>query len=487
MRHRRMNSAFTLVEALISIAIMAVMLLSLAAVFRQTSKFTSQARGGATAFRAARQIFDGIGRDLAGVTRDGFLFIRTQKLDIKAGQRYSGLILYYDEDRSAVRVNGGRFDVMVMTTAGYQISAVDSAKQGNFARVIWAQSERASGNDLPAVRRTPKFWGINQVLCRHQTLMLPDKLSSDATNSSYAGDGGANRGADYFNMGISELTRFFGPAMGAGGEENLTGHIESSGLFSTMYSDGRQELTPFRLASKVWRFGRSGGSNPGGEGSGDLTRGQVNTIVEDGFLAASPAYSPPIAAGHERDDCIRGQERPKIFGPEDYHRIAAFGVARFQVDWSDGRRVPVQDPNDSTKWIGGTRLQFYPEHKLGGYSSLSLELMGPGVKRTWCWNSHSPTSIRNTSLRKSFGGVIYAMPYITGDFRLSSAPSNRLDMDWYSQNMFGGAVSGTGGGDLGDAGWPWPRAIRVRLLIYDTTQDPPIGYEFEQIFHMLVQ
>ena len=481
MYQRSARRAFTLVEALISIAIMAVMLLSLAAVFRQTSKFTSQARGGAAAFRAARHIFDGIGRDLAGVTRDGFLFIRTQKLDIKTGQRYSGLILYYDEDRNAVRVNGGRFDVMVMTTAGYQISAVDSAKQGNFARVIWAQSERASGNDLTAVRSTPKFWGINQVLCRHQTLMLPDRLSSDATNSSYAGDGGTNRGADYFNMGISELTRFFGPAMGAGGEKNLTGHIESSGLFSTMYGDGRQELTPFRLASKVWRFGRSGGSSPGGEGSGDLTRDQVNTIVEDGFLAASPAYSPPIAAGHERDDCIRGQERPKIFGPEDYHRIAAFGVARFQVDWSDGRRVPVKDANDN--WVG-TRLQFYPEQPIGGY--LDIELMGPGRKRTYCWNSHSPTSIRNTSLRKSFGGVTGSLPYRSG-YSSANWPSEWLNMSWYSQNMFGGSVSSVGGGYLGTEGWPWPRAIRVRLLIYDTTQDPPIGYEFEQIFHMLVQ
>lgn len=471
MYKRPAKKAFTLVEALISIAIMAAMLLALAAVFRQTGKLTSHARGGVAAFQAARQVFEGIGRDLAGVTRDGFLFIRTQELTKKTGDHRSGLILYYDEDGHAVRVDKGRFDVMVMTTAGYQVSATDSTKQGNFARVIWAQSERASGNNLAAVKVTPKFWGINQVLCRHQTIMLPDRLSSDVANSSYTGNGGDNRGADYFNMGISELTRFFGPAMGAGGEVNLGGPHKSFGLFSTMYGDGRQELTPFRMASKVWRFGRSGGDSPGGEGSGDLTRNQVNIeqTIPEGF--ASSAADSRIYAEHLDEDCIRGHERPKIFGPEDYHRIAAFGVASFQVDWTDGRRVPVKDADGN--WVA-TRLQFYPEAPLGG--SLTLALMGPGVKRAYCWNSHSPTSIRNTSLRKSFGG-----------FSSANASSNRLDMERYSQNMFGSSVIAMDGGGLGTEGWPWPRAVRVRLLIYDTTQAPPIGYEFEQIFHMLVQ
>ena len=143
--------------------------------------------------------------------------------------------------------------------------------------------------------------------------------------------------------------------------------------------------------------------------------------------------------------------------------------------------MEIQDADGN--WVG-TRLQFYPEQPIGGY--LDIELMGPGRKRTYCWNSHSPTSIRNTSLRKSFGGVTGSLPYRSG-YSSANWPSEWLNMSWYSQNMFGGSVSSVGGGYLGTEGWPWPRAIRVRLLIYDTTQDPPIGYEFEQIFHMLVQ
>ncbi len=475
MRRQIRNSAFTLVEALISIAIMAVMLLALAAVFRQTSKFTCQARGGAAAFQAARQIFEGIGRDLAGVTRDGFLFIRTQELKFASGNERSGLILYYDEDGNAVRVNKGRFDVMVMTTAGYHTSAMDADRTASFARVLWAQSERASGNNLANVPLTPKFWGVNMVLCRHQTLMIPDRLSCDATNSDY---GGNNRGPDYFNMGISDLTRFFGPAMGVGGENNLPAYGENYGIFSTFYGEGTQELTPYRRSSKVWRFGRSGGDSPGSEGSGDLTRAQVNIeqTVPCGFLTGG--YAPSIAAEHKRDDCIRGHERPKVFGPADYHRIAAFGVAQFQVDFSDGRRVAVKNANN--EWVG-TRLQFYPEQPLGGH--LSTELMGPGEKRTYCWNRLSPTCIRDTSLRKAFGGVTYTTRWQSWN---ASKPANWEEINRYTHNAFGGKCS-LGGGSLGNGGWPWPRAIRVRLLIYDTARNPPVGYMFEQVFHMLVQ
>jgi len=481
MRRRSGNTAFTLVEALVSMAIMAAMLLALATVFRQTSRLSGQVRGGAAAFQAARQIFEGIGRDLAGVTRDGFLFIRTQELQVKSGNLRTGLILFYDEEGNPVRVNDGRFDVMVMTTAGYHTSSVDAARTANFARVLWAQSERASGNNLPEVPDTPKFWGVNMVLCRHQTLMLPDRRSCDESNSSYGGD---NRGPDYFNMAISDLTRFFGPAMGVGGEDNLPTYGENYGLFSTFYGEGTQELTPYRRSSKVWRFGRSGpgesGESPASEGAGDLTRHQVNIeeTVPGGMFTSS--YAPQIQSGYTRQDCIRGHERPKVFGPKDYYRIAAFGVAQFRVDWSDGRRVAVRNSNGD--WVG-TRLQFYPENKLGSYSRLYTDLMGPGEKRTYCWNRLSPTCIRDTALRKAFGGVTYDSRY--KDW-YSSKPSNWQEINDYTHNAFGGSCS-YGGGGLGDGGWPWPRAIRVRLLIYDSTRDPPIGYLFEQIFHVLVQ
>jgi len=470
---RRRRPAFTLVEALVSIAILAGLLLTLAVVFRQSSRLARRVRGGAAAFSAARQVFEALGRDLSGVTREGFLFIRTQELKIATGEPFSGLILYYDEDGTANRLNKGRCDVMVMTTAGYQVSAVDAAKCGNFARVIWAQSERVSGNNLApdagraqfaeGVPGTPKLWAVNQVLCRHQTILLPDSHSSGVPNSAY---GGGNRGADFFNMSVTDLTRFFGPAMGAGGEENLPYLTQSYGLFSSYRGEGYGELMPYRLSSAVWRFGRSG---PGG----DLSEAQVNVSIPHGLISGGS-----IAAAHERDDCIRGQERPKIFGPEDYHRIAAFGVGSFQVDFSDGRRMAVQDANDN--WVG-TRLQFYPSD-LGLSCSLSTELMGPGVKRTFCWNALSPTSIRDTSLREAFVGTTYRTRYRKDG---AGNPANWRDVNFYTQNMFN--TSSAYGDKLGDAGWPWPRAIRVRLLIFDTTEAPPVAYEFEQIFHVLVQ
>ena len=505
----RRSAAFTLVEALISVAIMAAMILALATVFRQSSQLARQARGGSAAFQAARQVFEAIGRDLAGVTREGFLFIRTQELDLSALGGPSGLILYYDEDGNAVRINKGRMDVMVMATAGYQISAADMAKQGNFARVIWAQSERASGNNLaPNDRRhymgvpqyqagvasEPKLWAINQVLCRHQTIMLPDHHSSDLSNADYAVvEGAKNRGADFFNMSVADLTRFFGPAMGSGGEVNLPTVSSSFGLFSSHGGEAYNEMMPFRLASKAWRLGRSGGDSPGSEGSGDLTEVQVNPTVPPGFIVDGA-----IVERLARRSYVRGHERPKIFGPKDYHRIAAFGVAGFQVDFSDGRRA--EEDAD-----GKRALLFYPD-QLALSSPVYTEVMGPGVrrevpgeegvfyttgeKRMYCWNSLSPTSIRDTSLRVAFGGTTYRTRYSSkvweGDVQVPrTEPADWRKFNLYTQNMFNSRAAY--GDKLGDAGWPWPRAIRVRLLIFDASQEQPIDYRFEQIFHMLVQ
>ena len=42
-----------------------------------------------------------------------------------------------------------------------------------------------------------------------------------------------------------------------------------------------------------------------------------------------------------------------MFSPADYHRMAAFGVAVFQVDWNDGRRVIETD-------AGGIDVTVFP-------------------------------------------------------------------------------------------------------------------------------
>jgi len=448
-----------LIEALISIAILSGLMLMLAGIFRQSSRVASEARGGQVVFQTARQVFETLGRDLSGLTRDGLMFLRSQELPFAGGSSPSGLILYYDEDGQPARINKGRIDVLVLSVAGDHTSAIDTSKASSFARVIWAQTERASGINLAAVPTTPKYWGVNMVLARHQTLMVPDEESVDASAAAY---GGSNRGPDYYNMSLSDVTRFFGPAMGSRDAPYNPVSAESYGLFR--YS----ELAPYEPASKVWRFGRDGPgpSGPGAEGGGDLTRAQVDS---DEPYQSSASY--------------HGQERPKIFGPEDYHRIAAFGVAGFQVDWSDGRRD--LDSNGRP-----TKLLFYPADEsltaTGNYDKT-----GPGTKYMFAWNGLSPTSVRDSSVRTSFTStssryynpVVYD-PYPTHKWRTD--PSDWEQWNLYTQQMFA-QYSSSGAGGICRSAWPWPRALRVRLLLFDTSQDPPIGYNFEQVYHLLVQ
>ena len=61
-----------------SIAIAAAMILMLAAIFRQVSSLQRRTSTRASAGRVARQVFDQIARDLSGLSRRGFLMIRTQ-------------------------------------------------------------------------------------------------------------------------------------------------------------------------------------------------------------------------------------------------------------------------------------------------------------------------------------------------------------------------------------------------------------------------
>jgi hypothetical protein len=435
------------------------MMLMLAAIFRQSSRLAAEARGGQAVFQTARQVYETLGRDLAGLTRDGLLFLRSQQLPTAGGSAPSGLILYYGPDGLPVRINKGRLDVLVLSVAGEHTSAVDSGKASSFARVIWAQTERASGNNLTGVPDTPKYWGVNLVLARHQTLMVPDALSVDAAAGAY---GGSNRGPDYYNMSLSDVTRFFGPAMGSGDSPHNPVSAETYGLFKY------DELAPYEPASKVWRFGRSGpGPNgPGAEGGGDLTSAQVDS---------DQAY-PDNASYH-------GQERPKIFGPADYHRIAAFGVAAFQVDWSDGRR----DLDNNGR---PAKLLFYPADAAltatGNYNKT-----GPGTKYMFAWNALSPTSVRDTSVRTSFvaTNTRYYNPVVYDPYPVSKWRTDPPDWEAWNlntQQMFA-QYSSSGAGGVGRCGWPWPRALRVRLLIYDNTQDPPVGYQFEQVYHLLVQ
>ena len=37
------------------------------------------------------------------------------------------------------------------------------------------------------------------------------------------------------------------------------------------------------------------------------------------------------------------------------------------------------------------------------------------------------------------------------------------------------------------AGWSWPKAIRLRIVLMDHDSEPPVGYEFTQVFTLLAQ
>ena len=77
-RRRGRRGGFTLVEALVSITIAAAMLLVIAVIFRQASSVTRQTRASAHIHQVARHVFEQLGRDLAGVSVEGFIFLRCQ-------------------------------------------------------------------------------------------------------------------------------------------------------------------------------------------------------------------------------------------------------------------------------------------------------------------------------------------------------------------------------------------------------------------------
>jgi type II secretory pathway pseudopilin PulG len=462
---------FTLIEALVSIGIAAGMIAMIAVVFRQSSQVTRRVRASAAIHQAARQIFEHIGRDLAGITRDGFLVLRCQTRRFWRGDSQAVISLYYDQDGDLQLLRAARMDMLVLLSSGYQISAVDAEKTGSFARILWGQTERVCGSDnydsqgrgskSERLEDHPEFLGRNQVLARHQTLLLPDRWAVDDD-----GYGGHNRGPDFYNMGINDLNKLFWSAMGSYGNPFLYG-TKFGGLndpYDAISGDvlliEPEDTRPWRPLSKVFRLGRNGpgpdSESPGCEGAGDLDADCVNeeppAHLEEGDPYPTYRYSTRMRGW-------RGHERTRIYGPKDYHRLVAFGVPVFQVDYSDGRRkdgelafYPAERPSDRIIWD-------YPGLDDGDYDFKA----GPGTYLTFAWNGFSPRHVRNAYLRKKQYGTSSSdicCPY--------------------------GAVSGRSY-ELNRSGWSWPNAIRVRIVLVDPSSDPPAAFEFRQVFTLLAQ
>lgn len=486
--------AFTLIEALVSIAIAAGLILMLATIFRQTSALQRQASAGARASQVARTVYDMIGRDLMGLSREGALMVRCQAADGRYDDR-DHIIVGFDGEGDPIRLDGARTDMLVMLTSGYETSATNNERVSNFARVIWSQTERINGVDLDAnigghtdeayLREHPKFWGANQVLSRHQTLCIPDPLSSDSSWSSYKADlpGSSwsakkaynNRGPDYYNLSLNDVTRWFDDAMV--GSDKYGYAAISPFLFGTTWASWMNELQSPRYASKITRVGRDGSNEDGQisesdadrKGGGDLTRHMVDSDEE---ISPSEVHfsSWPLELTDKTCIAYHGYERPRVYGPEDYHRIAAFGVAAFQVDWADGRYQTVD---------GERQWAFYPtdgcrpqNSNLGASGSYNL-LGGPGPTQTYAWNYYSPTTVRESLvLKPGRGGICHYDPERTE----------------YGQWVYWAWRLDTAGAfPYGIDAWCWPKALRVRIVLVRMDADQCIPFVFERVFYLNVQ
>jgi type II secretory pathway pseudopilin PulG len=490
------SPGFTLIEALVSISIAAGLMLMLATIFRQASQVQRQVSAAARAGQVARTVFDQVGRDLMGLSREGLLMIRAQGMAGRFDER-DHLILGFDSEGEPLMLDAARTDMLVMLTSGYLTSATNSDRVSNFARVIWSQTERIEGVDLDKnlggqtdeafLQAHPKFWGANQVLARHQTLCIPDPYSSTSSWASYLDDlpGGSwsaksaynNRGPDYFNMGIPDVVRYFDDAMI--GCDKYGWEPISPFLFGTRWTSWSNELQPFRYAGKVFRIGRSGSNEAGTlgdattprEGGGDLSSAMVDSEDQ---LAASDInyyYGYPLGIYDQTNGSFRGYERPRVYGPGDYHRIAAYGVASFQVDWSDGRRMP--------DGAGGRQWAFYPvdgcrvnnTNPRDGYSYNYLG--GPGVAQTYAWGYFSPTTARESLvLKQGVGGVCLYDP-------------DKTDFGPYV--FYAWRLGQSGSFPYGVDAWPWPKALRIRIILVGLEGGATTSFVFERVFFLNIQ
>jgi hypothetical protein len=223
------------------------------------------------------------------------------------------------------------------------------------------------------------------------------------------------------------------------------------------------DLQPWQPASKIFRLGRNGpgihGEAAGSPGAGDLTRSMIDCEPPWHLLDSDPYPSytdtdmgadPTTYRGHY------GHQRTRIYGPADYHRILAFGVPVFQVDWSDGRRKD-------------GKLVFYPgdcrpSNQYGWDAWSHYWKRGPGEICMFAWNSFSPEQVRAAYIRGSKQTANYAS---------------------YSNLPYSASTSGCR--DIGRTGWPWPKALRLRIVLLDLGADPPMGYQFSQVFTLLAQ
>jgi hypothetical protein len=278
-------------------------------------------------------------------------------------------------------------------------------------------------------------------------------------------------------MGVPDLVRYFDDAMV--GSEKYGYMPISPFLFGRRWNKWSNELHPFRFAVKVTRFGRSGsdedgelGDNvegPDRVGGGDLSLEQVDSDEDLIRKKIDYYYGYLYDVRDKKNDSFRGYERPRVYGPDDYHRIAAFGVASFQVDWTDGRRKPDED---------GRQWAYYPPDGCqvqntnpgeGSYNRLG----GPGPSCTYCWNYFAPTTVRESMvLKHGRGGVCLYEPEKS---------------TWGPYVQYAWRLGQSGSFPYGADAWPWPKALRIRITMAALEDDQPVAYAFERVFYLNVQ
>jgi prepilin-type N-terminal cleavage/methylation domain-containing protein len=169
------HSGFTLVEMIVAATVMAAVMMGLVQVFRMTTSAVSEANDALEAYQQARGVFSALSRDLAGVTKDGYLRIsivdQAGRADGEGGGAYSS-------------------DLLVFTTTGICGGVVDGVSSNwvaAAAEVVYTSNTRVSGGgwlefpwdgDAHSVRKG--------VLSRQAYLIYPEAAPGSADYS--AGD-----------------------------------------------------------------------------------------------------------------------------------------------------------------------------------------------------------------------------------------------------------------------------------------------------------
>ncbi len=167
--------AFTLVELMIAVALMAVIILTAAVIFDTTTKAITLNQANAEQHHSLAAFSELVRNDIRGIEPDGFLIFGQRK------QTAYGNML----DRANELQTEVRNDWLMLMTTTQQEGAVDGRAVGQWARILYGHGKVAD-----RVHSGHSDVTTDWALLRHQMLLVPGELhsgSSEGVESPYTG------------------------------------------------------------------------------------------------------------------------------------------------------------------------------------------------------------------------------------------------------------------------------------------------------------